>query len=180
MKLYLGCALPPFHGQHLKILGDVNQWTLVDRYVRHPDIKNWDAIYLREVDTDSVEMIYSSHLLEHIEHNLLQETLKNWHRVLQTKGKVVINVPDLEWFAHKILSYESGDTLGGYYNTFTGEHGLLSIFYGSQSHAGEYHKCGFTKRFITELLTQSGFTITSINQFEDAHDMGVILVEATK
>ena len=180
MKLYLGCALPPFHEQHLKILENVQEWTLVDLYVKHPDIKNWNAIYLSEVADNSVEFIYSSHLLEHIEHSLLEETMKNWYRVLSSGGKLLINIPDLEWFAKKVLSYEAGDTLGGYYNTFTGEHGLLSILYGSQSHAGEYHKCGFTKRYIVELLTSSGFDIQRVVKFEDAHDMGVILVEAYK
>lgn len=178
MKLYLGCALPPFHPQHLEILGNTSEWVLVDLYVNHPDIQNWDATKLEQVADGSCEKIYASHLLEHIEHGKLQETIQLWHRKLIDGGELLINVPDLEWLAQRVIQYERGEKLDGYYNRFDGEHGLLSIVYGSQSHEGEHHKSGFTQRYLVSLL--SGFSTTDIKRTFDAHDMGVLIAKVVK
>lgn len=168
MKLYLGCALPPFHKQHYDLFPDLDDFVWVDKYVTHPKILQWDAAELWQVEPDSCEVIYASHLLEHIEHNQIPDVLRLWKSKLKTGGEIVINVPDLRWCAKQLIKYDDGLLLDGYYNTFAGEHGLLSILYGSQSHDGEYHKGGFTKRYLEEL----GFTVEE--QF-DAHDMQVLL-----
>ena len=160
--------MPPFHQQHYDMFPDLDTFVWVDKYIIHPQVKQWDATVLAEVPDESCEVIYASHLLEHIEHDYIPTVLALWQKKLKTGGEIVINVPDLYWTAKQLIKYEDGYLLDGYYNTFAGEHGLLSILYGSQTHTGEYHKGGFTKRYLESL----GFTVES--QF-DAHDMQVLI-----
>lgn len=178
-KLNLGCGPFPIHDQHLEVMGDLSEWILVDWYVKDDRIANWDATNL-PIQDKSCDVIYASHLLEHIPHVDNIKVLTHWYNKLHSGGKLILNVPDLEWACRRLLQYEDGRLLDGYYNTFSGEHGLISIFYGSQSHDGEYHKSGYTKTFINRLLKDVGFIDIQIEQIEEAHDMGCLIVTATK
>lgn len=180
MKLYLGCGPSPVHEQHLKVLGNPDEWTFVDLYVKEPHIKNWDAMRLHEVPDGYVTDIYASHLLEHFEHSLVSEVLKLWRIKLAMDGRLTINVPNLLWATRRLNQLENEHSVEGYYNTYTGEHGVMSIFYGSQSHEGEYHKTGFTPKHLANLLHQATFRSVKVYETEDAHDMGVLIAEAIK
>jgi predicted SAM-dependent methyltransferase len=174
--------MPPLHPQHLAIMGDLSEWTLVDKYIDHPDVKKWDAEVLDEVEDNSCDIIYSSHLLEHLSHTHIPAVLSLWKRKLKDGGRLIINVPDLAWVAGQILKYENGGFLEGVFNTFEGDRGLQSIVYGTHSHEGEYHKAGYTKSSITKLLTDAGFAFKDIKveQFIDAHDFGILFVTCIK
>jgi len=179
MKLNLGVGTIPIHPQHLEVMGGLDGWTLVDKFTKHELITNWDATDL-PVDDNSVEIIYSSHLLEHIPHVDTTRILKHWYDKLVPGGELILNVPDLMWAISQVLRFENEHALQGYYNRWNGEHGLLSVIFGSQSHDGEYHKTGFTERSLRELLTATGFVNNELIRFEDAHDMGVIFSRSTK
>lgn len=178
MKLYLGCAMPPFHPQHLAVLGDPNEWVWVDKYIQHPQVKNWDATTLEEVPMLSVSDIYASHLLEHFPHTQIVDILKVWNKRLVENGKLTINVPDLLWAMKQLNKLEQGAQLDGYYNTYAGEHGILSILYGSQSHEGEIHKGGFTEAYLRSVLEQAKFRNITITQKVEAHDMNCLIATA--
>lgn len=180
MKLCLGVGPFPIHDQHKQVMGDINAWTLVDLYVDHPAIKKWDARYLNEIENNTCEIIYASHLLEHFPHVEVPDILSTWYKKLKAGGRIILNVPDLEWACKQLLKLEKGYLLDGYYNTFGGEHGLLSIFYGSQSHLGEFHQSAYTINSFTELLQRVGFRNIKVRKEEDAHDMGVLIAEGTK
>lgn len=181
LQLNLGCGPLPLHQQHLTVMGgDLRDWILVDKYVTHPMIKNWDATTLEEVEDESVSHIYASHLLEHISHTKTDEVLKLWQRKLIPGGKLTINVPDLVWACSKLLKLESGQMLDGYYYQFQGEHGLQSVFYGSQSHEGEHHHAGFTETSLFTTLDDLGFVNIAVTAEMDAHDMGVVIATARK
>lgn len=180
MKLYLGCAEPPFHQQHYTLFPDLDSWTWVDLYVDHPQVKKWDATKLSEVMDNSVEKIYASHLLEHFPHVQVPQILKTWYSKLKTDGRIYINVPDLAWASHQLYKLSQGALLDGYYNQFGGEHGLQEIFYGSEAHEGEYHKSGYISSYLNQLLTEAGFKDIKILELEDAHDMGVLFAEGVK
>lgn len=179
-KLYLGCAKPPFHKQHLEVLGDPHTWTWVDLYVKHPKIKNWDATKLSEVKNNSIEQIYASHLLEHFPQIEIKKILKIWFNKLEKGGKLILNVPDIVWAAEKIIEHDKGKKLKGYYTQFDEIHGLMTIIYGSQVHMGEYHKSGFSKKFLYKTLNEIGFRKVAIVQKVDAHEMGVLISTSEK
>jgi ubiquinone/menaquinone biosynthesis C-methylase UbiE len=157
-----------------------HNWVLVDQFVKGPQIKNWDATKLDEVEDGTLDKIYASHLLEHFPHVDVQAILHTWYRKLKTGGELIINVPDLGWAAKQLLHYEEGYLLNGYYNTFAGEHGLLSIFYGSESHEGEYHKGGFIYSHLEKLLKETGFSFIEIKREVEAHEMGCLIAKAIK
>lgn len=180
MKINLGCGPFPIHPQHFDIMGDISEWTLVDKFVQDPKIQNWDATVLDEVEPNSCDTLYSSHLLEHFPHTQTLSILKVWKNKLKTGGELILNVPDLDWACLQILRYGSGQKLDGYYHQWQGEHGLLSVVFGSQSHEGEFHKAGFTKQSLTELLEDAGFVDISITKEFEAHDMGCLIARAKK
>ena len=181
VKLNLGCGPMPIHQQHLNIMGpNLREWILVDKYVTHPMIKNWDATKLDEVEDESAEHIYASHLLEHLPYTEIKDILALWKRKLAPGGLLTINVPDLAWGCAQVLRYASGQMLSGYFYEFDGEHGLLSVLYGSEAHEGEFHKAGFVDRYLEELLVELGFEDIKITAEEDAHNMGVLIATARK
>ncbi|MCL4419166.1 hypothetical protein M1146_03630 [Patescibacteria group bacterium] len=181
INLYLGCAEPPFHSQHLEVMKDFNDWIWVDLYVHHPQIKNWDAEKLDEVAPESCDAIYASHLLEHISHTRIGDILSLWRGKLKDNGELILNVPDLAWVARQIIRWENMQPLESpVFQTFEGERGIQAIIYGSHAHPGEYHKSGFTESSIQELLKNVGFYDISVRRYVDAHDMGVLLVKAKK
>lgn len=180
MKLYLGCGPGPLHEQHRQVMENPDEWTFVDLFVKEPNIKNWDCATLEEVDDNSVENIYSSHLLEHFPHVQIRDILSTWNRKLQSGGNITLNVPDLVWAAKQLIRMDNGQPLDGYYYQFEGEHGLLSIFYGSESHDGEYHKAGFTKEYFEKVLKETGYSDIVVEKKFDAHDMGVLIATARK
>jgi len=160
-------------------MGNPDEWEWVDLYVEHLKIKKWDATAL-PVEDNSVKKIYASHLLEHISHTIAPTVIRHWYNKLEGGGEVIINVPDLVWAARALISYTQGKSLSPYYNQFVGEHGLLNIFYGSQSHEGEYHKSGYTEDYLYMLLHNLGFREINIESTFDAHDMGVLIARGYK
>ena len=181
MKLYLGPAMPPIHPQHFEVMGNVEEWTLVDKYVHFPGYKDWDAETLDEVEDESVDHIYNSHLLEHIPHVRTKMVLKKWYSKLKPGGRLTINVPDLEWLCRQLLRLISGGIIDSkHYLTFDGERGLVVGFYGSQSHDGEYHKAGFTQEYLHRILVETGFSSVNVKKVFEAHDMGCLIAEVIK
>jgi predicted SAM-dependent methyltransferase len=179
----LGCAEPPLHPQHITLMENIaplDEWELVDLYVKHPNITNIDAENLTEIPANYLRTIYCSHLLEHISHRRLNDVLRIWYSKLNFGGRIVINVPDMVWAARQVILYETTGLLNGYYDQWEGEHGLQSVIYGNQAHDGEYHKGGFTASSLTQLLEDVGFKDISIISTFEAHDMGVLIAHGEK
>lgn len=187
MKLYLGCGPGSIHQQHRDIMGDVSEWTLVDKYVKRNDIENWDAEVLSEVKDGTVDKIYASHLLEHFSHRKVPAIIEMWGNKLKKGGELILNVPDMEWacmwFLLTLQAEREGKPVSRAYYRYTinhsdHEHDFLQIFYGSHENDGEYHKCGFTKESMTNLLKD--FSEVKIDQVVEAHEMGCLIVRAVK
>jgi hypothetical protein len=179
----LGCAEPPVHEQHLKLMRGIaplEDWELADLYVKHPEVTNIDARTLDGIPDGFLYTIYASHLLEHISHRDVLEVLSLWYRKLAPNGRCIVNVPDLIWACRQAIRWENGQTLEGVYDQFEGNHGLQSVFYGTHAHGGEFHQAGFTKRSIGHLFLNAGFASVVVEQMYDAHDMGVLIVEGEK
>lgn len=179
MKLCLGVGPFPIHPQHLEVMSDLSEWTLVDLHVKDNRITNWDATKL-PLENDTVDTIYASHLLEHIPHLDVPHVLKHWYKLLKPGGSLILNVPNLLWALHRVEEYESGVPLDGYYYDWKGEHGILSVIFGSQSHEGEYHKSAFTPLSLKIQLIDTGFESVGIKSYVDGHDMGILFARSIK
>jgi predicted SAM-dependent methyltransferase len=180
-KVNLGVGPRPFHPQHLQVMTNLDEWILVDKYIEEPGIENWDATNLEKIGDLTMEVIYASHLLEHIPHPQVPSVLYHWFRKLKVGGKLILNVPDLKWAARQIIKYENGTVLdSNVFNAFNGDNSLQDIVYGTHEHEGERHQSAYTKRSLTELLTEAGYVDIEVEEAYDAHDMGVLLATAWK
>ena len=113
--------------------------------------------------SDSVDFIYVSHCLEHIDIDEVAPTLREWKRVLKPGGKLRIGVPDFE--AILKLYEASGRQMRA----------IHYILYGGQDYPFNYHRSGYDRAFLTSLLIEQGFESVqewrpgqdALSQFED-------------
>lgn len=78
------------------VWGQVAWFTANIEASKRPDILA-DAITLSSVRDASVDGIYSSHTIEHIDVDLSRQMFENWFRVLRPGGRIEIRCPDTEW-----------------------------------------------------------------------------------
>lgn len=150
----------------------------------HPDWKILDVESRPEVDyvanaqdlsqfeSNSIDVIYASHVLEHFYYNLnneLIDTLKEWHRVLKPEGKLLISVPDLKtlcwiYLNPNLLPIE--------------RHQLMRIMFGGQTNIYDVHKVGFDFEVLALYLEESGFQeyeqVSEFNLFNDCSSMRIL------
>ena len=130
LRLHLGCG-----GKHFD--GYVN----VDIWITDATDVISDITSLPWPD-NAANIIESYHVIEHISHKKVKDTLVDWHRVLKPGGKLVLECPH---FDEAIREYLSGD-----------ETRLLNIF-GRQRSEGDTHLYGFNPERLMRLLEEVGF-----------------------
>lgn len=62
------------------------------------DIRNLDFL-----QTNSVDELYSAHVLEHISYTEVEQVLAEWCRVLRPGGKITLKMPDLEFLCRSLV-----------------------------------------------------------------------------
>jgi len=154
VKLDIGCGKYRHEG-----------YTGVDAYVE-TDIKA--DMWKVPLEDESVEEIFSRHALEHVPMAKVNETLKEWYRLLVPGGKVVLLVPNMDYIARFWLTHKPD------------EHGWAeAILFGNQEHEGEYHKSAFTPLGLQGDLQNAGFIVDSVEILWDA-DQETIRANARK
>jgi predicted SAM-dependent methyltransferase len=149
------------------------------------------AYNLSIVPDSSIGLLYSSHTLEHVSHNLPPrscasypkphydvkgcaseqlETVREWRRVLASGGKLLVSVPDLEALTHYFLHPA----------TTAAEKSVIStILFGGQRDQHDFHKSGLFLALLQELLHKAGFCqiqrVPEFGLFEDTS--GKVLAE---
>lgn len=172
MRLVLGVYDEKPHPFHYRWIDDT--WTLSDIDPRHPNIVKVDA---RAIQYTDLEAIYASHIVEHISIEEVPKMLKHWYEVLAPGGKVIINVPDMEWLAREIITVERGEEASSeYFNTVDK---LMYVIYGP-GEGFDQHKSGFTKGTLYQKLQEAEFKDIDIIQEVEAHEMGCLIATATK
>lgn len=99
---------------------------------------------------DSVDVIYSSHFLEHISLVDIPQVLANWRTILKPKGIVEIHVPDL-----LAIAVGMADPLIA--NDKQAQADFLPHIYGGHRHSTDDHITGFTFLILEDLLETAGF-----------------------
>jgi SAM-dependent methyltransferase len=124
---------------------DASYRTLCDVVARIDKIK---------LSTNSVAVIYASHVFEHIPRAEGPGVLQEWHRVLKPGGKLYICVPDEEVLFRVYL-----DNLPRY-DTEEGR-GLVDracyLTYGGQADRHDFHFYGYSFTTLRYLLESVGF-----------------------
>ena len=111
----------------------------------NPDIVG-TLLDMSEVETGSIDAIYSSHNIEHVYPHEVLIVLKEFHRVLNDDGMVVLKCPDLQSVCEAVVDDKLLQPL---YDSPAGPIAPIDILYGfrpSIAMGNEYmaHKGGFT------------------------------------
>jgi predicted SAM-dependent methyltransferase len=118
-------------------------------------------------DDESVDIIYTSHTLEHFSRQEGTRFLKECHRVLRSGGILRVVVPDLEAI---ISDYTSGKTDADmfldelYVVCDTSGMGLFKRLLAKQIHFP--HKCMYDTKTLLARLRDTGFQAESMDAFE--------------
>ena len=124
----------------------------------NPDIVG-DVLDLKQVETNSMQAVFSSHNIEHLYPHQVPICLREFHRVLLPYGHLVIVCPNLQKVAKYIAQ---GQLTTPLYISNTGPISALDILYGhieSVKSGNEYmsHKTGFIKESLLQEVKDAGF-----------------------
>lgn len=118
---------------------------------------------LSQFETNSIEALYASHVLEHVPYADIPRTLKEWHRVLAPGGKVMIAVPDMNILSQLFVKPEikGADKVA-----------VMQMMFGGQTDKTDFHCIGFDLEILGVQLHIAGFAnirrVQGFNLFEDA------------
>jgi hypothetical protein len=133
MKLHLGCG-----NKHID--GFIN----IDARKTDEADEIDDVKILKKYETDSVELIYASHILEHITRIEYTGVLSRWYNILSPDGILRIAVPDIEQVFKHYEQYKDLRILRGF-------------LWGGQTYGFNYHYCGWDFATLKEDLEKIGF-----------------------
>ena len=100
-----------------------------------------------------LDEIYTSHVFEHIPINEMYSTVDEWKRVLKPDGELIIRCPNLEHEVNIWLNAADEDKWGELHRIF-----------GSQSHTGNSHFCGFTPNSLKAFLETFDFKVLDVRE----------------
>ncbi len=117
-------------------------------------------------EDNSVDEVYSRHVVEHFTLKEFLKVLEEWNRVLKIGGEIYIICPNLLWHLKQILEGEHQS----FYNKKSGENarywGFGSLF-GWQQDEYDIHKLGYYFELLRDILAEFGF-----ENIEDLTDSG--------
>jgi predicted SAM-dependent methyltransferase len=97
----------------------------------------------------SAELIYASHVLEHLPYPEVPTILADWRRVLRDGGRLLLAVPDLDVVAEQMVRRRGW---------FTPPHApWVALIYGGNKDEYDVHRGGFTDVYLAGLLAEAGF-----------------------
>jgi predicted SAM-dependent methyltransferase/glycosyltransferase involved in cell wall biosynthesis len=144
-------------------------WKIVDIEQRPEVDFVGDARDLGQFADNSVEQIYASHVLEHFHYGVNNEvmtTLKEWHRVLQPGGQVLISVPDLHTLCWLYVS-PNLDPNDRYH--------LMRIMFGGHMNEFDVHRVGFSAESLVSFLQDAGFeNVLQVGKFDLFEDSSLV------
>lgn len=94
------------------------------------------------IRTESIDHVFSSHVIEHFSHQKSISILKEWIRTVKRRGIVEIECPDLQARAFLFFINPSIEN--------------IKNIYGGQDYEGNYHKTGFSYGLLKNMLKHCG------------------------
>ncbi len=155
LKLHLGCGNQYFKG-YVNI--DLRKTRATDLVC---DIRNLPY------PDNSVELIETYHVIEHLPRHDLPKALKMWYRLLIHGGKIIIECPD---FDEAIKQYIEGNEK------------RMDSFFGLQRFSGDTHHLGYNFKRLEKILKAADFKDIQKREPQDHHakDEPCLRVECIK
>jgi SAM-dependent methyltransferase len=157
--LHVGCGIPHPDKLHNRFRGP--EWREIRLDIDpecEPDIVA-DIADLSAIGAASVDAVWSSHNLEHLEAHQVPVALGEFLRVLRPGGLALITTPNLAKVARLVAKGKLEDTI---YTSRSGPVTPLDMLYGfgpflARGHTAMAHRTGFTRRSLGRHLTAAGF-----------------------
>ena len=152
----------------------------IDKNV-NPDIEG-TLTDMSQVETGSVDAIYSSHNIEHVYPHEVPIVLNEFYRVLKADGMVVLVCPDLQSVCESVVIDKLIDPL---YISPEGPISPLDIIYGhgqAIKHGNEYmaNKCGFTYSVLDNFFADTGFETRYGGRRKQQWDLFIVAFKQAK
>jgi predicted SAM-dependent methyltransferase len=93
--------------------------------------------------SETFDIVFSSHTLEHFSFNSVDKVLKEWTRILKVGGELRIVVPNLRHVAKRLEEDAMLPT-------------DMWVIYGEQDYPKNFHAAGFTPKLLTRLVESMG------------------------
>ena len=117
---------------------------------------------LSQFEDESIDEIYASHVVEHVDQKNIKETLKGIYRVLKNNGKFYVSVPDLDILC-KIFIEKTAPQRVKFH--------VMRMMFGGQTDEFDYHYFGWNYEFLNSYLIEAGFVknerVKTFNIFND-------------
>lgn len=128
------------------------------------------------VATESVDAIWSSHNIEHLEAHDVSIAFAEFRRVLRPTGFALIATPDLQEVCRHVAAGRLEDDL---YNSAAGPIAAIDILYGFRSALARgktymAHRTGFTQDTLKRKLTDAGFEFVAVQARPKAFDLWAV------
>jgi len=132
MKLHVGCGK-----------AYIPDWVNVDIFSNvHADV--YSSALALPYAPGSIEIIYASHVLEHLSRHMILTALYHWHGLLEAEGILRLSVPNFRAICE-------------YYNETSDIASLIGLLYGGQDSPLNIHHVVFDDFYLTRILQEVGF-----------------------
>ena len=164
LKLHIGC------GEHI-----LDGWLNSDLGTRSREILHLNATWQFPFNDDSVDLVFSEHMIEHITYLQGQHMLSECFRVLKPNGKVRVATPDLA-FLVGLYQNEKSELQNGYiqwfHDNFIGIPTLHKEPFVINFHMRLFgHQFIYDEQTLRESFGKAGFVnITKCTVGESAHE----------
>jgi predicted SAM-dependent methyltransferase len=141
-------------------------WTILDVLPRAGVDYLGNISDLNQFESNSVEAVYASHVLEHVPQDNMRETLAGIRRVLTPGGQFMVSVPDLDVLCYLFISPSL---------TLDEKYHVMRMMFGGQTNSADFHYIGLNHQILNHLLAQAGFSrierVRSFGLFDDTSEL---------
>lgn len=144
------------------------------------NVQYGDVVQGLAIPNESVELLYCSHVLEHLSLADLRRALRECHRILKPQGIFRLVVPDLEFFARQYVASSSPDAALEFMRlTFLGKEERSRSFTGFLRGwlGGSQHLWMWDYKSLETELRDANFTHIHRAYFNDSAEAAFAAVE---
>lgn len=124
-----------------------------------------DVKDLSQFADGSFDLVYGSHVIEHVPQSLMVPTLAGLHRILAPEGRLLVSVPDLQILCRLFLE-PSLDRAARFH--------VMRMMFGGQVDPYDFHYVGLSEEILMDYLGAAGFKfcrrVDSFGLFDDTSD----------
>mgnify|MGYP003648162395 FL=1 len=111
-----------------------------------PGVDHISGINKLPFPDNTFDIVYASHVIEHVKRDEIEQVLKEWVRVTKVDGKIRVATPDFE---QAIKVYQKSEKR---------IENVLGLIMGGQTYDYECHYLIYDKRSLTKLMQKCGLT----------------------